>query len=88
MFSFISLHWRGEPLVSYEAIVNLIGSTTTQKGLKVKAKLDTREYKKGRKVSDKEMARLHIEYHRVHPQWNYTIKPSNPKKSAHNTSIT
>jgi len=43
LFSFISLNWQGQPLVSYEAIVNLIGSTTTKKGLKVKAKLDTKQ---------------------------------------------
>lgn len=80
MFSFISLTWQGQPLVSYEAIVNLIGSTTTKKGLKVKAKLDTKEYKKGLKISDKEMDKLNIEYHEVNPKWNYTIKPRKHKK--------
>lgn len=75
LFSFISLHWQGEPLVSYETVVNLIGSTTTKKGLRVKAKLDKQKYEKGKKISDKEMEKLNIEYDKVNPQWNYTIRP-------------
>lgn len=75
LFSFISLNWRGQPLVSYETIVNFIGSTTTNKGLKVKAKPDLKEYKKGIKISDEEMDELNIQYYKANPQWNYTIKP-------------
>ena len=55
MFSFISKNWRGKPLIDYATIVNLIGNTKTQKGLKVKAVLDKNEYEKGTKVSDEEM---------------------------------
>ena len=36
LFSFISMNWRGKPLVSHETIVNLIAATTTRKGLKVR----------------------------------------------------
>ena len=75
MFSYISLHWQGEPLTSYETVVNLIGATTTKKGLKVKAELDKRNYKKGTKITDEDMELLNIEYHESKPQWNYTIKP-------------
>lgn len=75
LFSFISLHWQGEPLVSYETVVKLIASTTTKKGLLVKAKLDKKRYEKGEKISDKEMEGLNIEYGKINPQWNYTIKP-------------
>jgi len=32
LFSFISMNWRGKPLVSYQAIVSLIAATTTAKG--------------------------------------------------------
>ncbi len=32
MFSFISLKWRGQPLVSYATIINLISRTTTRTG--------------------------------------------------------
>jgi hypothetical protein len=31
-FSFISMNWRGKPLVSHEVIVNLIAATTTKTG--------------------------------------------------------
>ncbi|MDI6810060.1 MAG: ISAzo13 family transposase, partial [Candidatus Eisenbacteria bacterium] len=55
LFSFISLTWKGQPLVSYETVVNLIGNTTTNTGLKVKATLDSSQYEKGVKVSDEEM---------------------------------
>jgi len=37
LFSYISLNWRGKPLVSHEVIINLIAATTTCKGLKVRA---------------------------------------------------
>ena len=49
MFSYISSHWKGRPLESFESVVNLIGSTTTKNGLKIKAKLDKRQYKKWEK---------------------------------------
>jgi len=44
LFSFISLNWRGEPLINYETIINLIGGTKTRTGLKVRAVLDTNEF--------------------------------------------
>lgn len=75
LFSYISLHWQGEPLISYETVVKLIGATTTKKGLRVKAKLDKRNYKKGKKISEKEMNKINIEHDEINPKWNYTIKP-------------
>jgi transposase len=36
LFSAITQNWRGKPLVSHEVVVNLIGATTTETGLKVK----------------------------------------------------
>ncbi len=80
LFSFISMNWRGRPLVNYETVVNLIGATTTKGGLKVKAKLDKKQYKTGEIISDEEMAKLNIEYDKYNPQWNYTIKPSKTGK--------
>ncbi len=73
MFSFISMNWRGKPLLSYEIIVNLIKGTTTTKGLKISAKIDRRIYKKGKKVSKEEFEKINIEYHKINPKWNYTI---------------
>lgn len=75
MFSYISLNWRGQPLVSYETVVNLISSTKTKTGLRVKAALDEREYEAGVKIPDEEMARLNLKRHRTHPDWNYTLAP-------------
>ena len=47
LFSFISLNWKGEPLINYETIIHLIGGTKTRTGLKVKAVLDTNDYEIG-----------------------------------------
>jgi hypothetical protein len=75
MFSFISLNWQGKPLVSYETVINLIGATRTATGLRVKAKLDTRFYEAGVKITDEEMEQINLRGHRKHPEWNYTISP-------------
>ncbi len=75
MFSYISLNWRGKPLESYESIVQLIGATKTSKGLKIKAKLDNREYEKGKKVSKDEFSQINLANNKVLPQWNYSISP-------------
>jgi hypothetical protein len=75
MFSFISLNWQGKPLVSYETVINLIGATRTATGLRVKAKLDTRYYEAGVKISDEEMKQISLRIHSTNPEWNYTISP-------------
>jgi len=73
MFSFISMNWRGKPLVSFEAVIELIGATRTKTGLKVKALLDTHEYPTGVKISDAQMEALKIKHHELFPKWNYPI---------------
>ena len=75
LFSFVSMNWKGKPLVSYEAVVNLIGSTTTRTGLKVKAMLDKKTYATGQKVSEREMNALRLKPHTFHGDWNYTLQP-------------
>jgi hypothetical protein len=75
LFSYITSNWRGQPLVSHEAIVNLIASTTTKTGLLVQAALDTHVYETGIKVSDEEMANLRLTPCEFHGEWNYTIAP-------------
>ena len=47
LFCHITQNWRGKPLTSFEIMVNLIGSTRTTKGLRVKARLDKRQYPNG-----------------------------------------
>lgn len=78
LFSFISLNWQGQPLVSYETVVNLIGATRTKTGLRVKAVLDPTVYPTGVKISNAAMAQLAVTPHEVHPQWNYTFQPRPP----------
>jgi hypothetical protein len=56
-------------------IVNLIGATTTESGLKVKCVLDYNDYEKGIKVSDEELSHLNLERDKFHGEWNYTIQP-------------
>lgn len=75
LFSFISMNWRGRPLLSYEAVVNLIGGTTTKSGLRVKAVLDIAEYAPGEKITDDQMHALRLKPHAFHGDWNYTIEP-------------
>jgi len=78
MFSFISMNWRGKPLVSYETVVNLIGATKTAKGLQVRARLDRQTYEKGIKATDEEMESLAIQRLEPFPRWNYIISPRKP----------
>ena len=75
LFCFITKNWRGRPLISYEVIVNLIASTTTTKGLKVHAAIDTNVYDVGIKVTDDELKQLQITPAKFHGDWNYIIKP-------------
>jgi hypothetical protein len=75
LFCFITKNWRGRPLVSYAAIVNLIGSTTSQTGLTVRSALDTHDYPTGQKVSDKQLATVHCTPDEFHGEWNYIIRP-------------
>ena len=75
LFSFISMNWRGRPLLSFEAVVNLIGSTTTKSGLTVKALLDTADYEPGQKITDDAMRALKLTPHTFHGDWNYTLAP-------------
>jgi hypothetical protein len=77
LFSFISSNWRGEPLRDYETVVRLIAATTTAKGLKVICRLDRRKYALGRKVTNKEFAKINLCPDKFHGEWNYTIRPTN-----------
>ena len=60
---------------SYQVVVNLIGATTTETGLRVRADLDMEYYPTKVKVSDAELATVDLYPHRFHGEWNYTIKP-------------
>ena len=76
MFSFITMNWRGRPLVSYRTIVELIASTTTETGLTIRAERDLNHYETGVKVSDHQLAALPLTPHEWHGDWNYTLAPN------------
>jgi hypothetical protein len=80
MFCHITQNWRGKPLESRMAVVELIGATKTKGGLTVECALDQRTYQKGIRIKKSEMMRLDIEGDAFHPEWNYTIKPRHPDK--------
>jgi DDE family transposase len=76
LFCHITRNWRGKPLESHEVIVSLIGSTTTETGLRVKASLDRRSYPTHRKVDEQQLAAVQLKPNKFHGDWNYTITPS------------
>ena len=75
LFSEISKHWAGQPLVDYPTIVRLIGETQTQTGLRINCGLSTKFYPTKIKVSDAQMAELDLLRHPILPNWNYTLLP-------------
>lgn len=75
LFSFITRNWAGEPLRSYEIMLNLIRHTKTDTGLNVQAVLNDKVYQKGIKVDDQQFDTINIEKNDVLPKWNYTIHP-------------
>jgi hypothetical protein len=78
LFSHIAMNWRGKPLVSLAAIVSLIGSTKTERGLRVRAEIDPGEYATGVVITDAQMASVRLERDAFHGEWNYTIRPAAP----------
>jgi len=80
LFCHITKNWRGRPLMDHETIVNLIGSTTTQKGLKVRAQLDRQSYPTGIEISKAELAEVQLYECDFHGEWNYIIKPNTQHK--------
>jgi transposase len=75
LFSHITQNWRGKPLTSFETIVNLIGSTKTRKGLRVKARIDKHLYPTGVEITQAEMQRLALHPDPFHGDWNYQLSP-------------
>src|SRR5262249_31149531 len=78
MFCHIPANWRGQPLLSREVIVSLIGRTRSSPGLRIQAALDAGQYPIGIKVRADEMAALRLGRSAFHGEWHYTILP--PKR--------
>ena len=75
MFCHVTENWRGQPLISHEVIIQLIGSTTTKTGLRIRTDLDKRRYPTGVKVSRGELRSIGVEPASFHGEWNYIIRP-------------
>ena len=75
LFSALSRNWAGEPLDSYQKILNYARTTKTQSGLAVTAYLDRHNYPCGLKPAPEQLASLRLQRHETLPEWNYTIKP-------------
>ena len=75
MFCHITNNWRGRPLLTRQIVVQLIGSVTTEQGLRVRAALDENAYDAGVKVTDDQLAAMAIERDAFHGEWNYRILP-------------
>lgn len=75
IFSEMSRNWAGEPLDSYQKILNSTRTTKTQTGLTITAYLDRRNYPCGLKPTSDQLASRRLRRHETLPEWNYTIKP-------------
>ena len=75
MFCHITRNWRGCPLTSYAVIVQLIGSTRTTTGLRIRAELDKNVYPTRETVTDAQVANVRLKPASFHGEWNYTITP-------------
>lgn len=74
LFCYITKNWSGKPLIDINTIVNLISSTTTSRGLKVKCVVDENTYQTGLKANDEMMGRIDIETSGPNEAWNYIVR--------------
>lgn len=75
MFCHITRNWRGRPLVSYAVIVQLIGSTKTDRGLIIRAEVDKNTYPTKEIVTKEQLAMVQMRPAEFHGEWNYAIRP-------------
>jgi hypothetical protein len=75
MFCHITRNWRGRPLESYAVIVQLIGSTRTDRGLRIRAEVDTNEYPTKETITPEQLERVRLRPAEFHGEWNYAILP-------------
>ncbi len=69
------MNWAGQPLRNLDVMLAFIRGTTTNAGLRVEAHLDQRIYRKGRKVTERQLKELALSTHDICPRWNYTLAP-------------
>ena len=81
LFSFITQNWRGRPLVSHQAIVNLIAGTTTKHGSDGEGRTGHQSIRHRDQGQRRGAGGTALERHEFHGDWNYTISPR-PKRSS------
>ena len=81
LFCHITQNSRGKSLRAFETIVDLIGHTRTAAGLRVRAKLDKRQYPKGVRITDEQIEALALHRHEFHGDWNYALQPRTSPKA-------
>ena len=79
LFCHISSNWAGQPLISFETVLKFIRTTTTETGLRCRARLDRIKYKTGVKITREQKQQINLELQRTLPQYNYTIRPHKAK---------
>jgi hypothetical protein len=81
LFSQISANWAGQPLLNYETVLKFIRTTTSENGLRCRARLDTTVYKTRQQATAGDKAHLCLKRPHVRPNYNYAITPhTHPKK--------
>ena len=76
LFAYISKNWRAKPLTTLAVTLSLIGATTTEKGLVVKARLDEKQYSTGIKITEEQINKWNIKRDKFHGEWNYILSPN------------
>ena len=67
--------------------MNLIANTTTRTGLRVHAESDHGYYPTGTVITDEQLAAIPLTGHDFHPEWNYDITPTRPRKRTQTTRV-
>jgi hypothetical protein len=66
-------------LVLYLIPPTYLTQQTTNTGLKVRATLDEGQYPTGIQVTDEQVNSIQIERNTFHGEWNYKVRPSQPR---------
>jgi hypothetical protein len=76
LFAPIHRNWQGCIFTSYELVKELLESTTTERGLIVKARIVYKEYPPGQRCAKEQLDDRRILFHTQLPELNYTLLPN------------
>ena len=60
-------------------MLKFIRTTTTETGLRCRARLDRTVYETGLKITREQQKQINLQPHRTLPKYNYTIRPHTSK---------